>query len=229
MQRGYIKIWRKLEDSGLLQMPNTLSLFMVMLMKAVYKPCKVGMAELNRGQLSAGVYQLCEWTGLTIQNVRTSLNHLHKLNIITSKSTNKYTIYTFVNYNEYQDIDTIPNKQLTNDQQTTNKQLTTEEDIKHLSIKELTPIAQTEKVPSVHAVQFSFETGEFSNINGQMVIWEKAYPAVNIQAELNKAASWLIANPKNRKSNYARFLSNWLSRVQDKAPVSNKTERGFVC
>ena len=135
MQRGYIKIWRKLEDSGLLQMPNTLCLFMVMLMKAVYKPCKVGMAELTRGQLSAGVHQLCGWTGLSTQNVRTSLNHMHKLNIITSKSTNKYTIYTFVNYNEYQDIDVPPNKLPTNDQQTGNKQLTTEEDINTLSIK----------------------------------------------------------------------------------------------
>jgi len=93
----------------------------------------------------------------------------------------------------------------------TTKPLTTNQDLK--------PFAQTEKKPSVHAIQFSFESGEFTNINGHLSVWEKAYPAVNIQGELNKAAAWLIANPKNRKSNYAKFLTGWLSRTQDKAPA----------
>ena len=223
MQRGYIKIWRKIEDSGLLQMHGTLALFMVMILRAAYKPCRVGLIDLDRGQLSAGRFQLCEWSGLSEQSTRTSVKHLHDLGMITSKPTNKFTIYTIVNYGQYQDYDdTInqqTNQQLTNNQPTTNQQLTTIKDIKTLSIKELKPLAQIEKKHSIHAVKFSFETGEFSNINGQMVIWEKAYPAVNIQGELNKAASWLIANPKNSKSNYARFLTNWLSRVQDKAPA----------
>jgi uncharacterized protein YdaU (DUF1376 family) len=47
--------------------------------------------------------------------------------------------------------------------------------------------------------------------------WDRAYPAVNIDGELAKAAAWIIANPKNRKSNYARFLTNWLTRAQDNA------------
>jgi len=54
MQRGYIKVWRKIEDSGLLHMPNTLALFMFILMKAMHKDCKVGtstgVVELKRGQ-----------------------------------------------------------------------------------------------------------------------------------------------------------------------------------
>lgn len=51
--------------------------------------------------------------------------------------------------------------------------------------------------------------------------WDKAYPAVNIDGELAKAAAWVIANPKNRKSNYARFLTNWLTKAQDRAPRAN--------
>lgn len=47
--------------------------------------------------------------------------------------------------------------------------------------------------------------------------WEKAYPAVNIDSELAGASAWLIANPKNAKSNYGRFLTSWLSRSQDRA------------
>jgi hypothetical protein len=48
--------------------------------------------------------------------------------------------------------------------------------------------------------------------------WHEAYPAINIEIELAKAAGWIMANPKNKKSNYARFLTNWLSRSQDRAP-----------
>lgn len=48
--------------------------------------------------------------------------------------------------------------------------------------------------------------------------WVKAYPAVNIEQEVAAASVWLIANPRNVKSNYAKFLSNWLTKAQDKAP-----------
>lgn len=48
--------------------------------------------------------------------------------------------------------------------------------------------------------------------------WNEAYPALSLDAELAKASAWIIANPKNKKSNYARFLTNWLARAQDSAP-----------
>lgn len=52
-----------------------------------------------------------------------------------------------------------------------------------------------------------------------MATWNEAYPALSLDAELSKAAAWIIANPKNKKSNYARFLTNWLARAQDRAPA----------
>lgn len=52
----------------------------------------------------------------------------------------------------------------------------------------------------------------------QIDLWKRAYPAVLIDAELNAAAAWIIANPANKKSNYARFLTNWLKKQQDRAP-----------
>ena len=65
--------------------------------------------------------------------------------------------------------------------------------------------------------------GTWMNIpESMMKKWSEAFPAVNIEQQLNKAAVWVMANPKNRKSNYARFLSNWLSRVQDRAPRASE-------
>lgn len=56
--------------------------------------------------------------------------------------------------------------------------------------------------------------------------WETAYPALSLDAELAKASAWILANPKNKKSNYARFLTNWLSRAQDSAPKTSTKGTG---
>ena len=47
--------------------------------------------------------------------------------------------------------------------------------------------------------------------------WAKAYPACDIDAELAKMGEWILSNPaKGKKSNYRRFITNWLSRSQDR-------------
>ncbi len=49
--------------------------------------------------------------------------------------------------------------------------------------------------------------------------WAAAYPAVSVDGELARAKSWAEANPKNRKSNWRRFIAGWLDRAQNKAPA----------
>ena len=66
-------------------------------------------------------------------------------------------------------------------------------------------------------VLFEAASGSWSVPDMLQSKWGEAYPALSLGNELSSAAAWLIANPKNQKSNYARFLTNWLSRAQDKA------------
>lgn len=54
--------------------------------------------------------------------------------------------------------------------------------------------------------------------DGLLDRWKVAYPAVDISAEIHAAFEWIRANPANQKSNYQRFLVNWLKRTQDRAP-----------
>ncbi|EQD73873.1 hypothetical protein B1A_04736 [mine drainage metagenome] len=79
---------------------------------------------------------------------------------------------------------------------------------------------------STPGVTFDQDAGKFV-IHDQRLntLWRQAYPAINIEAELNRAAVWLIANPKNKKSNYARFIGSWFSKAQDRAPAIGKTAR----
>src|SRR6267143_272535 len=53
--------------------------------------------------------------------------------------------------------------------------------------------------------------------------WRQAYPALDVSAELRRAFAWVQANPKHRKSNWQRFLVNWLARAQDRARPDPRT------
>ena len=140
MQRGYIKIWRKLEDSGLLQMPETLATMLFLILHATHKATKrgtkYGVVELERGQGILAIRMLSKDMKLSIQTIRTILVRLEKMEILTLKSTHAFSVYTIVNYNKYNDVPEQPTHEPTNQQHAANTQLTQEQELKHLSIKE---------------------------------------------------------------------------------------------
>lgn len=71
----------------------------------------------------------------------------------------------------------------------------------------------------VEQITFNSETKKFEGIaNIDYEYWYDQFPAVDVDAEVKKMEAWLYANPKNRKSKYVRFITNWLSKAQDKAP-----------
>ena len=45
----------------------------------------------------------------------------------------------------------------------------------------------------------------------------QAYPAVDVLSELRRMETWATANPVHRKSNWQRFIVNWLTSSQDRA------------
>jgi hypothetical protein len=65
---------------------------------------------------------------------------------------------------------------------------------------------------------FSFDDECFHNITEKhLTRWKETYPACDIERELRKMREWLLSNrAKGHKSNWARFITNWLSRSQDK-------------
>jgi len=63
--------------------------------------------------------------------------------------------------------------------------------------------------------------GNFENLEEHLVVWENAYPHLDVMAEIRKAGSWLISNPKRNKSNLSRFINGWLSRSTGKSSSIN--------
>ena len=46
---------------------------------------------------------------------------------------------------------------------------------------------------------------------------QELYPAIDVREEIRRAKAWLLANPRNAKKDWKRFINSWLSRAQDKA------------
>lgn len=191
-------------------------MFVYMLTEATHKPTRFGTVDLQRGQLVTGRHKLAEHLGLSEQKVRTCLEHLHKLNMITSNSTNKYTIYTIVNYSKYQDtpeaINQQDNQQVTNNQPTSNQQVTTIQEHKHISTKEdkyIPPINGSEysKAFLMFWDMYPNKKNKGSAYKAFKRIKQDEYTAIKEGLELaKKSQQWLTDNGK-----YIPHPSSWLN------------------
>ena len=120
---GFIKLHRKLAAWGWYTDDIVKSIFLHLLLTANYKETAWKDITLKPGQLVTSVRKLSEELRHTERQTRTALDKLKSTNEIAVKTTNKFSIITVVNWEEYQSLDDITDKQ--NDKQnvtpTTNK------------------------------------------------------------------------------------------------------------
>lgn len=66
-------------------------------------------------------------------------------------------------------------------------------------------------------IGFDLMAGKFTNIGWHALLpaLKASAPSVNLDAAVNRAAIWLVANPAKRPAgNHAPFLSAWFAREQ---------------
>ncbi len=102
---GWISLYRRFIDWQWYRDINTKTLFLHLLLKANHKDQKWLDITIRRGQFVTSYKNLANETGLSIQNVRTSLNRLKSTQEIQYKTTNKYTLISIDKYDFYQDKD----------------------------------------------------------------------------------------------------------------------------
>jgi len=105
MAGRFIKLYDKMLNWEWFDCPNTLSLFIYLLLKANYKDETFQGKMIRRGQLVTSLPKLCQATGQTNRQVRDSLKHLEMTGEVTGYSTNRYRVITIVKYDEYQSAD----------------------------------------------------------------------------------------------------------------------------
>ena len=139
MHRGFITLHRKIVEWEWYSDANVFRVFTHLILTANWEPKKWQGILVERGQRITSIQHIAEETGLTPQSVRTAIKKLKSTGELTSKSTNKYTVVTLINYDFYQTMENeVTNKttsNLTNEQQTNNKQLTTTKPLNKETIK----------------------------------------------------------------------------------------------
>jgi len=116
----YIKLDRNIMNWRWLSDPNTLAVWIYLLVNANNEARDHREFTVERGEIDCTISQISEKMGLSMRNVRTALEHLTKTGEITKKrQTNKCTTYKIEGFERYQ-------AKPTNDRQTTDKPSTSD-------------------------------------------------------------------------------------------------------
>lgn len=102
----YIKLSRKILDWEWWHDINTCRVFIYFLLKANWKDGTWKGVEVKRGSYISSLDKVADETDLTRDEVRTALKHLIKTKEITTVATRKYTVFSVVNYDLYQNVTT---------------------------------------------------------------------------------------------------------------------------
>ncbi len=113
MSIGWIKLHRKLKHWEWFKDVPTCYLFIYLLMEAEYEDIKEKGIIIKRGQLKTSFRKIVSETGLSIQQIRTSLNKLKSTHDITQLSTHDFSLITIENYDKYQDAEMLATQEAT--------------------------------------------------------------------------------------------------------------------
>lgn len=123
IEQGYIKLHRSLLRWEWYDDANTFRVFVHLLLTVNYEPQKWHGITIDRGQRLASFSKIAGELRLSVQNIRTSIDHLKSTGEVTCRSQGGHSIFTVVNYNSFQQL----TSQLTNSQQSPNKALTNDQ------------------------------------------------------------------------------------------------------
>ena len=103
LENGFIVLSRKICNWRWYTNANTFRVFIHILLQANYEDRDFENIIIKRGQLVSTPEKIGKSLGLTCRQVRTAVNHLKATNELTTKGYNKFTVFTVVNYDMYQD------------------------------------------------------------------------------------------------------------------------------
>lgn len=212
---GYIKIHRKIIEWEWYSDPNTKIIFLHLLLNANFRPVKYCGVELKAGELIVTLPELAGTLQLTVQNVRTALNHLKSTGEITVRTTNRFSVVTIEKWEMYQVEDYSANRQanrqansqLTGNQQTTNRpKKKNDKNDKNIN----------------NNIYIMPALGEFGNVHlteEELEKLKERFP-YDWQAKIERLSEYMASRGKRYKSHYATILS-WARKDEKNAETGS--------
>jgi hypothetical protein len=111
---------------------NTFRVFFHLVLTANYEDKKWQGITIKRGQRVSSYDKIAKELKLSVKQVRIAIDKLKKTNDVAIKSTNRYSVFTVVNYNKYQDDGRQNGKQRADRGQTDGKQRATIKEVNNI-------------------------------------------------------------------------------------------------
>ena len=224
---GYVKLYRKLESWEWYTDIPTKVLFLHCLLRANHKPNKWRGMTIEAGSFVTSYSKLSSETGLSVREVRTSLNRLKSTSEVTHETTSEFSVINVVKWADYQGyddesdkvIDTPNDNQATSERQANDKRTTTNKNDKNIKNEKNKEKSTRSPIPfgtygNVKLTQDEYEKlGNDRDIYVQFLddyIEEKGYKSKNHNLAIQR---WVI------KAIEERNMKNGKPKRQDILPT----------
>lgn len=229
---GYMKLFRKISEWEWYDDPVTFKVFLHFLITARWQDGSWHGIEIKRGEVLESLPSIAQKNGLTVQNVRTAIQHLLNTNSITIRKAGKCHVYRVSEYEKYQgqqDYQQEGNREVTENQQEGNREVTAHKESKESkegkkervlreskdSLSQSDQIAHgmeanVEAIPLTDGTEWRPTVSEYDE-------YCRLYPSVDVFDSFRRMRAWSLSNPTKKKTRNGvrRFVNTWLSKEQD--------------
>lgn len=237
---GYMKLFRKISEWEWYDDPITFKVFLHFLITARWQDGSWHGIEIKRGEVLESLPSIAQKNGLTVQNVRTAIQHLLNTNSITIRKSGRCHVYRVSEYEKYQgqhDYQQESNREVTENQQESNREVTAHKERKESkegkkervlreskdSLSQSDQIAHgmeanVEAIPLTDGTEWRPTVSEYDE-------YCRLYPSVDVFDSFRRMRAWSLSNPTKKKTRNGvkRFVNTWLSKEQDNSgKVSTK-------
>lgn len=229
---NWIKINRKITEWEWYDNPATKIVFLHLLFTARWQDGSWHGIEIKRGEVLESLPSIAQKNGLTVQNVRTAIQHLLNTNSITIRKAGRCHVYRVSEYEKYQgqlDYQQEGNREVTENQQEGNREVTahkerkeSKEGKKERVLRESKDsLSQSDQVAhgmeaNVEAIPLTDGT-EWRPTVSEYDEYCRLYPSVDVFDSFRRMRAWSLSNPTKKKTRNGvkRFVNTWLSKEQD--------------
>ena len=229
MKKGFIKIDRQILEWRYHDCYYAFTIWMHILLLANWTDGYFKGNPIKRGDLVTSINNLMLVTGIKSDNtIRKWLKVFESEDMISLKSTNKYTHINIVNYDKFQDVgETLAEL---NAQQSAYQTAYQSAQRSADNIRIIRNIRSKEDINTTCSEQTSFASepdaglpplilkdgSRFHISENHLNEFMDAYPGVDVRDQIMKMSQWLKTNPTKRKTKNGimRFINSWIARSE---------------
>lgn len=202
---------------------NSMCLIWLQLLLLAGKVNQDGMLVLNHTEIAYTDDMLATHFEMPMNTVLMALETFKRFGMIEIVD----NIYHITNWQKYQQPEPEASEALDKI-----REQSRESSKRYRDKQRIAPPEKVEALPSPYAKYHLILIDKTSfDVTQEMIDqWQAAYPAIDVDQEIRQMIAWCDANPKNRKTRTGakRFIVNWLSRSQNRAPRAQQSNTVFI-